>query len=201
MSNSDWLRQYATWERDAPNKKRLEDAADMLDSLASKLSSCEKDLLEARQLAYTSTPLADLAAARDEIKALSSRLDAAEKSNERLRNLAAGMFWSGGNFDDKTMTEVIALGLDARSRLDSIAALATPRVEAIHGCNCKSCQRWREILSLCAHSSTAEHDASNVGAAGSSPAERSTVVERRAPDCGHAQSHPDCPACYPPPSE
>lgn len=46
------------------------------------------------------------------------KLDTLSKENDRLRNLAAGMFWSGGSFDDKTASEIVALGLDIRSRLD-----------------------------------------------------------------------------------
>lgn len=80
--------------------------------------------LEERERAYSD--LSQLCSLQlVEIKTLKGRLDAAEKSNERLRNLAAGMFWSGGNFDDKTMAEVIALGLDARSRLHSCELLAS----------------------------------------------------------------------------
>jgi hypothetical protein len=55
--------------------------------------------------------------------ALQSRLDALSKENERLKNLGAGMFWAGGDFDDKTAGEIVALGLDVRSILDNAIKL------------------------------------------------------------------------------
>lgn len=81
----------------------FDEVADALIELSSKL---ESDRMY----------IQDLTALRDDLE---SRLGELTKENERLKNMAAGMFWSGGNFDEKTSGEVVALGLDVRSRLDA----------------------------------------------------------------------------------
>jgi ribosomal protein L40E len=48
-------------------------------------------------------------------------LKAVRAQLERTRNLAMGMFWCGGNFDDKTVGELVALGLDSKTRVEALS--------------------------------------------------------------------------------